>query len=46
MDDFKATLASLSTKLNGATVVHIAHVTETVSDGGKFIFKNLHYEFH
>ena len=46
VNDFKTELASLSTKLNGATVVHIAHVTETVSSGGKSIFENGHYEFH
>ena len=45
VNNFKTELASLSTKLNGATVVHIAHVTETVSSGGKSIFENGHYEF-
>ena len=43
VNDFKTELASLSTKLNGATVVHIAHVTEAVSSGGKSIFENGHY---
>ena len=43
VNDFKTELASLLTKLNGATVVHIAHVTETVSSGGKSIFENGHY---
>ena len=33
--DYKSELASLSTKLNGATIVHIAHTTEVVSDGSK-----------
>ena len=46
VNDFKTELASLSTKLNGATVVHIAHVTEAVSSGGMSIFENGHYESH
>ena len=46
VNDFKTELASLSTKLNGATVVHIAHVTEAVSSGGKSIFENSYYELH
>ena len=46
LNDFKTELASLSTKLNGATIVHIAHVTEAVSGRSESIIQNGSFEFH
>ena len=40
VNDYKSELAGLSTKLNGATVVHIARTTEVVFDGGMSFLRN------